>query len=189
MSETQKFGRTLGLVDRDSTFYASQTHIISSTSQTHTPQYSTFLVTMPKGKRGLSFTVHELVSLVETIEEILPISHTEWDRVRDQHNKFFPDQNQTSDSHRRKFQWTAKLKMPTGDPNMPHHIHIAKRANYAIVKTTDGSMETPGGKFDDDDNDANAEEDDEEGGEGDSLANDSDEEEDEVPGGEDYTDN
>ena len=37
----------------------------------------------------------------------------------------------------------AKLKMPTGDPNMPHHIRVAKRAYYVIVKGSDGSTGSP----------------------------------------------
>ncbi len=61
-------------------------------------------------------------SLVETIEEIVPISHINWESVRDQHNKNFSEQNRTTDSLRRKFQWMAKLKIPTGDPNVPLQI-------------------------------------------------------------------
>ena len=98
---------------------------------------------MPRGKRGLTFSAGELESLAKTVEEIVPISHTDWDSVRDQHNKNFSEQNRTTDSIRRKFQWMAKLKMPTGDPNMPRHIRVAKRVNYAIVKATDGSTGSP----------------------------------------------
>jgi hypothetical protein len=96
-----------------------------------------------KGKRGLAFTAPELESLAETVEEVVPISHTDWDKVRDQHNEYFPEQNRTTDSLRRKFQWMAKLKMPTGDPNMPRHIRVAKRAYYAIIKESDGSTGSP----------------------------------------------
>jgi hypothetical protein len=45
----------------------------------------------------------------------------------------------------------AKLKMPAGDPNMPHHIRVAKRAMYALVKATDGSTGTQVRDSDDDD--------------------------------------
>ena len=43
-----------------------------------------------EGKRGLAFTAPELESLAETVEEVVPISHTDWDKVRDQHNEYFP---------------------------------------------------------------------------------------------------
>ena len=108
---------------------------------------------MPKGKRGLTFTARELENLADTVEEIVPISHTEWDRVRDQHSEFFPEQNRTTESLRRKFQWMVKMKIPTGDPNMPRHIRVAKRANYAIVKATDGSTGSPVTDLADDDED------------------------------------
>jgi len=127
-----------------------------------------------KGKKGLAFTIRELENLADTVEEIVPIGHTEWDRVRDLHSKVFPEQNRTTDSLRRKFQWMAKLKMPTGDPNMPRHIRVAKIANYAIVKATDGSTGSPGYDLAIDDDDEGEGE--EEGAEGDSLEDGSDEE-------------
>jgi hypothetical protein len=145
---------------------------------------------MPKGKRGLTFTASELESLAETVEEFLPISHTDWDRVRDQHNENFPEQNRTTDSLRRKFQWMAKLKMPTGDPNMPRHIRVAKRAMYALVKVTNDLTGSPVRDLDngDDNNAANEGEDEEEGAEDDSLEDKSDEEDGDVPDGEVYPD-
>jgi hypothetical protein len=33
----------------------------------------------------------------------------------------------------------ARTKIPTGDPNCPHHIRIAKRAYYKLIKALDGS--------------------------------------------------
>ena len=131
-----------------------------------------------KGKRGLAFTAPELESLAETVEEVVPISHTDWDKVRDQHNEYFPEQNRTTDSLRRKFQWMAKLKMPTGDSNMPRHIRVAKRAYYAIIKESDGSTGSPV-------HDLFVEhekEGEEEGAEGDSLENDSEEDDDDGGG-------
>jgi len=141
------------------------------------PPHRHIVVTMAtsRGKRGPAFTARELENLADTVEEIVPIGHTEWDRVRDQHNEIFPDQNRTTESLRRKFQWMVKMKIPTGDPNMPRHIRVAKRANYAIVKATDGSTGSPARDLANDDEDEGEGE--EEGAEGDSLGDDSDEEE------------
>ena len=132
---------------------ATQTHIIRFTL----PQLC-ILVTMPKGARGLAFKAPELKNLADIVEEIVPISHTDWDRVRDQHNESFHEQNRTTESLRRKFQWMAKVKMPTGDPNMPRHIGVANRVNYAIVKATEGSTGSPV-RDDDDDDDEEEDED------------------------------
>ena len=137
----------------------------------HPPQLR-ILVTMPKGARGLAFKAPKLENLANIVEEIVPISHTDWDRVRDQHNESYREQNWTTESLMRKFQWMAKLKMPTGDPNMPRHIRVARRVNYAIVKATDGSMGLPVCDNDDDDD----EEDEDEVAEGNSQGDGSDEE-------------
>lgn len=96
-------------------------------------------VVMAKGKRGFKFTTGELEALAESVEELVPISTTEWERVWDQHIARYPDQQRTLESLKRKFQELARAKIKTGDPNMPRHIRVAKRAYYAIVKKTDGS--------------------------------------------------
>ncbi len=101
---------------------------------------------MVKGKKGFKFTVGELENLAETVEELVPISTTEWERVWNQHNTCYPKQQRTLESLKRKFQELARAKIKTGDPNMPPHIRVAKRAYYAIVKKTDGS--TGGGSED-----------------------------------------
>jgi hypothetical protein len=101
---------------------------------------------MAKGKSGLKFTIRELESLVETIEELVPIGNTKWERVWDRHVALYPEQDRTVESLKRKFQEMARAKIKTGDPNMPPHIRGAKRAYFAIVKKTDGS--TGGGSDD-----------------------------------------
>ena len=60
--------------------------------------YPASSVTMPGGKRGFKFTVAELESLAETVEEFVPISSTEWERVWNQHIYFSPDKNRTAES-------------------------------------------------------------------------------------------
>ena len=64
--------------------------------------------------------------------------------------------------------------MPTGDPNMPRHIRVARRVNYAIVKATDGLTGLPLRG----DNDDDEEEVEDEVAEDDSQEDGSDEEED-----------
>jgi hypothetical protein len=48
---------------------------------------------MAKGKRGYKFTIRELKSLVETIEELVPIGNTKWERVWDRHVAPYPLQD------------------------------------------------------------------------------------------------
>jgi hypothetical protein len=40
---------------------------------------------MAKGKRGFKFTIWKLESLVKAVEELVPISNTEWEWVWDRH--------------------------------------------------------------------------------------------------------
>ncbi len=95
---------------------------------------------MVKGKRGFKFTVGELESLAKTVEELVPISTTEWKRVWNQHNTCYPKQQQTLESLKHTFQELAMAKIKISNPNVPTHICVAKRAYYAIVKKTNGSM-------------------------------------------------
>ncbi len=101
---------------------------------------------MAKGKRGYKFTIRKLESLVEAVEELVPISNTEWERVWDRHIALYPQKDQTSKSLKCKFQEMARAKIKTGNPNMQPHIRGAKQAYFAIVKKTDGS--TGGGSDD-----------------------------------------
>ena len=82
---------------------------------------------MAKGKRGFKFNTRELEALAEAVEELVPISTTEWERVWDQHITRYPDQQRTLESLKRKFQELARAKIKTGDPNMPPHIRVAKQ--------------------------------------------------------------
>ena len=67
------------------------------------------------------------------------MSNTDWDNILEIHDVDFPGLNKTSYSLKRKFQEMARTKIPTGDPNCPHHIRIAKHGYYKLVKTLDGS--------------------------------------------------
>ncbi len=114
---------------------------------------------MPPKKRGFKFTTHELESLADAVADIVPMS--DWDTVWEAHNESFPGLNRTSDSLKRKFQEMARTKIPTGDLNCPHHIRVAKRVYYKLIKATDGS--TGGGS---DELDLGLEDEASEGGEG-----------------------
>ncbi len=84
------------------------------------------LVVMPKGKRGFEFTIQELESLLDAVDEIVPIRNLEWERVWERHNTCYPNKERTVESLKCKFQELAKKNMPTGDPNCPPHIKYAK---------------------------------------------------------------
>ncbi len=83
---------------------------------------------MVGGKRGFKFTTDELESLAESVKEFVPISGTEWEQVWNGHISIFPNRNWTAESLKCKFQEIARAKIPTGDPECPRHIRMAKQA-------------------------------------------------------------
>ena len=102
-----------------------------------------------KGRRGFKFTTQEIESLLDIIEEIIPIGNPDWEKVWDKHMVCYPKKERTPKLLRRKFRDLAKSKVPTGDPNCPPHIHAAKCIYPLIVKVTDGSDGESGGGDDD----------------------------------------
>ena len=77
--------------------------------------------------------------MAKAVADIIRMSKTDWDTISEIHDANLLGLNRTSDSLKRKFQEMARAKIPTGDPECPRHIRIAKWAYYWIVKATDGS--------------------------------------------------
>jgi hypothetical protein len=91
-----------------------------------------------KGRRGFKFATQEIKSLLDVIEEIIPIGNPDWEKVWDRHMDRYPKKERTAKSLRCKFQELAKQKIPTGNPNCLPHVRSAKRIYQLIVKATDG---------------------------------------------------
>jgi len=89
--------------------------------------------------RGANFSSEELDSLLELIEEVLPISATQWESVADLHRTRYPDAARTVDSIRRKFKQLHNKKIPTGNPICPPAVRWAKRLRTAIIELMDSS--------------------------------------------------
>jgi len=94
---------------------------------------------MAKGKRGVKFTIAELESLLDVINENVPIGIPDWERVWDKHDSTFPKKERTVELLKRKFQGLARHEIPTGDPACPPHIRNAEGIYRKIVLAIDGS--------------------------------------------------
>jgi hypothetical protein len=68
----------------------------------------------------------ELHSLLDIIEEILPIGPIEWGTVVEQHKVLYEAKLRDLNSIRCKFNQMATKTAPTGDPNIPDYIRHAK---------------------------------------------------------------
>jgi hypothetical protein len=94
---------------------------------------------MSSKPRGKSFSKAELESLLEIIEEALPIGMNEWEAVVERHLTRYPDGERTRESIKRKFSSLDNSKKPTGDPTCPPIVRTAKRIYNKIKERMDVS--------------------------------------------------
>ena len=69
--------------------------------------------------RGANFSREELDSFLDSVEDILPLSTTQWKSVVEAHSARYPDKGRTVDSLKRKFKELHIKRIPTGDPHCP----------------------------------------------------------------------
>lgn len=80
--------------------------------------------------------------MVDTVAEVLPISSAGWDRVAELHQEVYVIENRTADSLKRKFNEVCRKPAPTGDPNVPEDVRLAKHVRQIIVRTVNASTGT-----------------------------------------------
>ena len=76
--------------------------------------------------RGPGFSEEEVAALLETIDEVLPNSPNDWERVTASHLLLFPDLKRNTKSLKHKFESLYNHKKPTGDPTCPVSVRKAK---------------------------------------------------------------
>ena len=113
-----------------------------------------------KKQRGKGFSTTEVESLLESIEEVLPIGQNEWDSVVSKHYCFYPDMNHDRASLDRKFKSLYNHKKPTGDPTCPPSVRKAKQLERSICEKMDFSECESGVEFSNSTSIGNTEEDD-----------------------------
>jgi hypothetical protein len=91
---------------------------------------------MPRG-RAADYTREELVHFLDIASSIKPKSQTDWERVLDLHNVEYAYKNRSVESLRRKFAFLHRKKIPTGDPDCPVEVRLAKRLKYPIGARAD----------------------------------------------------
>ena len=87
----------------------------------------------PAAKASAKRTMYrqsELMHLLEVMQAILPIGPTEWDMVVDAHSAQY--EGRDLDSIKRKYTSLHRKKIPTGSPNIPPEVKLAKRVKYMI---------------------------------------------------------
>jgi len=94
-----------------------------------------------KKSRTSNFRAAELDIMLDFIEDVLPIGGQEWEKVEALHLERFPDSKRTAHSIKRKFQDLYRVRMPTGDPDIPAPVKRAKRIQKAICQRSDAEAE------------------------------------------------
>ena len=77
-----------------------------------------------------NYTMPERMHLLSIIKRVLPIGSEEWQQCADEHSLQYP--GRCHDSIRRKFNTLGRKKIPTGDPNCPEDVKLAKRIRWQI---------------------------------------------------------
>ena len=82
--------------------------------------------------RGVGYTSEEVKHLLQVIRDVLPCGPNGWSRVEDLHAEMYPHNSRDKDSLKQKFQKLHNTRIPTGDPNCPEEVRLAKHINMEI---------------------------------------------------------
>ncbi|KAL3827268.1 hypothetical protein ACHAXA_004743 [Cyclostephanos tholiformis] len=89
--------------------------------------------------KGTNYSLEEIDSLLDLIEDELPISATLWENIQKSHLSRYPDQRRGVDSIKRKFKELYSKRVKTGDPNCPQEVCRAKRLRHQNVESMNAS--------------------------------------------------
>ena len=84
--------------------------------------------------RGANFSREELDSFLDSVEDILPLSTTQWESVVEMHSARYPDKGRTVDGLKGKFKELHIERIPTGDPHCLPAVRCAKQLRNAIIQ-------------------------------------------------------
>ena len=83
-------------------------------------------------RSGMNYSHEELMSVLHTVNDILPIGTNEWQLVADNHAVNYTRRDIIS--IRRKWQKLHRMKIPTGSPEIPEEVLLAKKIITKLVR-------------------------------------------------------
>ena len=86
------------------------------------------------GGRGQGYTREEVQSLLDVVEEYLPLGPDDWEYVRRVHEQKYQDMNRDADSVRRKFASLHRTKLTSTDSSCPPEVYRAKSIRSLIIE-------------------------------------------------------
>eukprot|EP00536_Pseudo-nitzschia_multiseries_P018737 jgi/Psemu1/230122/e_gw1.3024.8.1 len=92
-----------------------------------------------KGRRSgvIGYSRTELLEFLHALKKILPVGPEEWAQVAQIHKDNFADTNRSIQNLRRKYGNLYRKQIPTGDPNCPEEVKLAKRVKW-LIKSKEG---------------------------------------------------
>ena len=81
----------------------------------------------------------EKMYFLRTMEEVLPLGSVEWETVANRHNEKYTTYPRSADSTRRQYYSLCKAMPPTGDPNVPEEVALARQIKRLITQRGDMS--------------------------------------------------
>ena len=85
-------------------------------------------------KGCLSYNNSQVESLLDLMEQYLPVGTQEWEYIANEYSSAHPRPLRDVASLRRKFNTLAKKKMPTGNPSCPPFVCRAKKSSmHALI--------------------------------------------------------
>ena len=106
--------------------------IAATTTTTTTSRVARAVRPIIRGRRNGAGTYHmaERCNFLRIMLEVLPIGPDQWAEVASRYSVNFPGRE--ADSIRRKYNELHKKNVPSGDPNIPEDIQLARRVKYEI---------------------------------------------------------
>jgi hypothetical protein len=86
-----------------------------------------------KKSKNMRFSNEELETLMDIVEECLPIGKILWKSVESRYNLIFPERPREVDNIRHQFSKHANKKVPTENPNIPVHVRGVKDIQKKIL--------------------------------------------------------
>jgi hypothetical protein len=96
------------------------------------------------GNQSPAFTEAEIDNFLDIMGKVVPIGPLEWGVVAKRHCELFGAKNHDVKSLQHKFNAIANTVPPTGDPNIPAYIQLAKDIMQAIKVRMDSGDVVPG---------------------------------------------
>ncbi|VEU35518.1 unnamed protein product [Pseudo-nitzschia multistriata] len=89
-------------------------------------------ILIPANVKGQPFTKREVLSLMKSIEKVVPIESEQWNEVLATHCKKYP--GRTTKSFQRKLKDLQEKSISSDDPNCPKEVKMARRIQSMIAE-------------------------------------------------------